>query len=545
IKNETTPYMPPVKATTEQVRDLVAYLSRLDGVQPGPIAAPQEPGSPGIGFARIIDPHPGDWLTYNGRLSGNRYSELTAINRSNVSALVPKWTSSLGHFGLEVTPIVADGVMYVTGANQAFALDALTGREIWHYARPTTPGLVGDAALGSNRGLAIRGDKVFMVTDNAHLIALNRVTGSLVWEAVLPDEPQHYGSTVAPLVVKDMVITGVSGGDRGIRGFLSAYKAATGERVWRLWTIPFRGQPGSETWKEKEPTFGGGATWLTGSYDPETDTLYWPTGNPFPDSDDSERSGDNLFTDCVLALNPDTGKLKWHYQFTPHDIHDWDATEPMLLVDARYQGRDRKLLLHGDRNGFFYVLDRTDGQVLLAHPFVRVTWASGVDRDGRPQLLPGYIPPPGGNMVCPAGEATNWGATAYSPATRLFYLMALEKCAFAVRHGSWTARHPNLEPARKYLRALDIETGKIVWEIPETGTTESKHWSGVLATAGGLLFYGDPSGAVVAVDERDGKALWHFPTTDAIKASPMTYSTDGKQFVAIAAGATILCFGLP
>ena len=225
------------------------------------------------------------------------------------------------------------------------------------------PGCVSDPSLGTNRGVAILGDNVFMVTDNAHLIALNRITGRLVWEVAMPDEPQHYGGTVAPLIVKDMVIAGVSGGDWGIRGFLAAYKAATGERVWRHWTVPGKGEPGFDTWKGNAVTYGGGATWLTGSYDAETDTLYWATGNPYPDSDDRERGGDNLFTNCVLALNPDTGKLKWYYQFSPHDVHDWDATEPDVLVDTKYHGQDRKLLLHADRNGFFYVFDRTEGQL--------------------------------------------------------------------------------------------------------------------------------------------------------------------------------------
>src|SRR5579872_184915 len=383
VQEDKQPFMPPVKASPEESQNLIAYLSRLTGVKPGMTiaiesATPVQPGD--ITFSRILDPRPGDWLTYNGNLSGNRYSGVTQINRDNVSRLIAKWTFSIPHFGLEVTPIVADGIMYVTGPNQAFALDAVTGSQIWQYSRPTTPGLIGDAALGTNRGLAILGNKVFMMTDNAHLIALNRITGSLMWEAVLPDELQHYGSTVSPLVVKDLVIAGVSGGDRGIRGFLAAYKASTGERVWRDWTVPKRGEPGSDTWKEKEPVVGGGATWLTGSYDPETDTLYWPTGNPYPDSDDRERSGDNLFTDSILALNPDTGKPKWYYQCTPHDIHDWDATEPLVLADTQYRGEQRKLLLHADRNGFFYVLDRTNGKVLLAHKFVQLSWASGVGR---------------------------------------------------------------------------------------------------------------------------------------------------------------------
>jgi PQQ-dependent dehydrogenase (methanol/ethanol family) len=556
IQDERQSLMQPVKASQGELQNLMAYLSRLTGVKPGVPAVVDGAEHGGIDFSRILNPKPGDWLTYDGRLSGNRYSELTEINTTNVNQLGVKWTFSvplwkqllpdtsyfienMQYFGLEVTPIVADGIMYVTGPHQAFALDALTGRPIWQYSRPRTPGLVSDASLGTNRGVAILGDKVFMVTDNARLIALNRTTGQLVWEAVMPDEPQHYGSTVAPLVIKDMVIAGVSGADWGIRGFLSAYKASTGERVWRFWTIPSKGEPGSETWKGKDPKYGGGSTWLTGTYDAETDTLYWPTGNPFPNSDDRDRPGDNLFTNCILALDPNTGKLKWHYQFTPHDVRDWDATEPPVLVDTRYRGEARKLLLHADRNGFFYVLDRTNGQLLLAEKFVkRLTWASGIGPDGRPQLLPE------GEASCPE-DATNWNSTAFSPVTRLYYVIAREKCVVKLSPGSGKTERPQEEPGKKYLRALDIETGKIVWENPQIGPTEGKRNAGVLATAGGILFYGDPSGDFVAVDERDGKTLWHFPTNGESKASPMTYTVGGKQFVALAVGSNIMCFGLP
>jgi PQQ-dependent dehydrogenase (methanol/ethanol family) len=562
IEDEKQSSMPPVKATPEELNNLMVYLGRLTGVKPGvPIAAETAEGG-GIDFSRIANPKPGDWLTYNGKLSANRYSDLTQINGANASKLAVKWTFSiplykqfypptpyfihkLEAFGLEVTPLVADGVMYVTGPNSAFALDARTGREIWEYSRPRSPDvMVGDAALGRNRGVAILGDKVFMVTNDAHLLALNRTTGQVVWEAVMPDEAQHYGSTIAPLIVKDMVLAGVSGGDWGIRGFISAYKASTGKRVWRRWTLPSQGEPGIETWKGSgnPAALGGGATWLTGSYDPETDTLYWPTGNAFPDSDDRNRQGDNLFTDCILALNPATGEVKWYYQFTPHDVHDWDSTEPPVLVNTAYQGQDRKLLLQANRNGFFYVLDRTTGHVLLAKSFLkRLTWASGIGQDGRPQLLPA------GDVVCPK-SAANWSATAFSPATRLFYVMANEGCVVKLSRGSWKKEQPQPEPAKLYLRALDIDTGKIVWEIPEFGPAYEAVGGGlpgVLATAGGILFYGDPGGNFVAVDQRQGKPLWHFPGNEISTASPMTYTVDGKQYIAIAAGSHITSFGLP
>jgi PQQ-dependent dehydrogenase (methanol/ethanol family) len=548
IEDEKRSMMKPAGLNPKELQDLIAYLGRLTGVQEGalePAGADQSPQLQKAEFARIKDPHSGDWLTYNGKLGGNRYSELASINRSNIGKLGLKWIFPISHFGLEATPIVVDGVMYLTGPNEAFALDAAAGRAIWHYSRPRTQGLVGDASLGTNRGVAVLNDKIFMVTDNAHLIALNRVTGALVWDVVMPEEAQHYGSTIAPLVVKDTVIAGVSGGDWGIRGFIACFKASTGERIWRRWTVPAKGEPGYDTWKGSEPRFGGGSTWLTGTYDPGTDTLYWPTGNPFPDSDDRDRPGDNLFTNCVLALNPGTGALKWHYQFTPHDVRDRDATEPLVLVDTQYRGRARKLLLHADRNGFFYILDRTDGEILLAKKFLRrINWATGIGQDGRPQVVPEEKSSAGTESGCPK-DATNWNATAFSPVTRFYYVMTLEECGTSVSGRSYNTADRKDEPGQKYLRAIDIDTGKIAWEISQGGLVLAKTWPGVLATAGGLVFYGDPNGAFVAADERTGKTLWYFATNVLMKASPMTFTAKDKQFIAVAAGPNILCFGLP
>lgn len=556
IREEKASVMPPVQAHPQELQDLIAYLSRRTGVKTGNLAAASHTASGGVDFARILHPHPGDWITYNGNLNANRYSALAQINTSNVRQLKVKWIFTVplwknlvpdsGYFvqnyetfGLEMTPLVADGVMYITGPGSVFALDAQSGRLIWEYSRHRTPGIVGDASLGTNRGVAILGDKLFYVTDNAHLIALNRITGKPVWESVMPDEPQHYGGTVAPLIVKDMVVAGVAGGDWGIRGFVAAFKAETGERVWRTWTIPAKGEPGIETWGPKEPKLGGGATWLTGSYDPETDTLYWPTGNPWPDSDDRDRPGDNLYTDSILALDPATGKMKWYYQFTPHDVKDQDANQPPVLIDTRYQGQERKLMLYGGRDGFFYVLDRTNGKVLLAKPLVkRLTWASGIGADGRPQLLKE------GAVSCP-DIATNWNATAFSPKTRLYYVMVREKCVVNLTSLRRGQEPPHVEPQKKYLRALDIDTGKIVWEMPQAGPSEVKREAGLLATAGGLIFYGDPPGDFVALDERNGKPLWHFPAGSENKASPMTYMVGGKQFLTVAIGPNVLCFSLP
>ena len=554
ITDEKRSHMERVTANDDELRNVMAFLSRLTGVRPGPVTTHHR-SDKGIDFARILNPQPGEWLTFNGNVNGNRYSPLTHINKTNVNGLSLKWTFSIPlwqqflpdtpyyrqnmqYFGLETVPIVADGVMYVTGPNQVFALDPRTGHQIWHYARPRTPDLVSDPSLGTNRGVAILGDHVFMVTDNAHLVALHRVTGRPVWEVVMPDEAQRYGGTMAPLVVKDMVIAGVSGGDWGIRGFLSAYKAATGERVWRHWTIPAKGDPGFDTWQGTAVATGGGGTWQTGSYDPETDTLFWATGNPWPNSDDRERGGDNLFTDCVLAIDPATGKLKWYYQFTPHDVRDWDANEPNVLVNTTYRGQERKLLLHADRNGFFYVFDRTNGQRLLAEKFIRrLTWASGIGADGRPVRIPEH------DLVCP-DHATNWHSTAFSPTTRLYYVMAMEKCIVRASPGSWKSERPRVDPAKRYLRALDIETGKIVWEVPQEGPPDAKRDAGVLGTAAGILFYGDASGYFVAVDERDGKTLWRVPLNATMKTSPMTFTVGGQQFIALAVGSNIMVFGL-
>ncbi len=457
---------------------------------------------------------------------------------------------------LQVTPVVVDGLMYVTAANDVWALDARTGREVWHYSRPRTAGLVGDPASGINRGVAVLGDRVFLQTDHAHLIALHRITGQLLWDVEMADHRQHYGATSAPLAVNDLIVAGVSGGDEGIRGFLDAYKASTGERVWRFWTVPARGEPGSETWVGKALEHGCAATWLTGTYDPDARLLYWPTGNPCPDYNGDERKGDNLYSNSVLALDPDTGKLQWHFQFTPHDLHDWDATETPMLVDMEFRGRPRKLLLHGDRNGFFYVLDRVTGEFLLAEPFVKtITWASGIGKDGRPILLPGNEPTVQGTRTCPSvAGATNWPSMAFSPITGLFYLMVEESCSIYTKSAEWwvqgqsfyggdTRRSPG-DVSRKFLRALDVQTGKVAWEIPDLGGGILA--SGLMSTAGGLVFYGDsPGGAFVAADAKTGRLLWHFNTGQSWKAGPMTYAIAGAQHIGIAAGSTIMVFALP
>jgi alcohol dehydrogenase (cytochrome c) len=517
------------------------------------------PAGGGLAFADIARPRPGEWPTYNGQLGGNRHSPLNQITTANVGALAAKWTFTIpgqAQRSLQVTPLVVEGLMYVTAANEVFALDARTGREVWHYGRPRTPGLVDDPAAGLNRGVAVLGDRVFLQTDNAHLVALHRLTGQLLWDVEMADSRQHYGATGAPLAVNDLVIAGVSGGDAGVRGFLDAYRASTGERAWRFWTVPAPGEPGSETWGGKAIAHGCAATWLTGTYDPDARLVYWPTGNPCPDYNGSERIGDNLYSNSILALDADTGRLRWYFQFTPHDVHDWDAAETPVLVDAAFRGQPRKLLLHGDRNGFFYVLDRLTGEYLLGEPFVKqLTWASGLDARGRPIRVPGQEPTVEGTRTCPAVTgATNWPSPSYNPATGLFYLMAAESCSIFTKNDQWfvqgqsfyggaTRRSP-ADVAAKYVRAIDIQTGKVAWEIP--GLSGGVIASGLMTTAGGLIFFGDAAGgAFVAANARDGRLLWHFDTGLGWKAGPMTYSIGGRQFIGVVAGATVYSFGLP
>ena len=497
-----------------------------------------------------------DWPTYNGQTSGSRYSPLTQITKGNVARMIPKWIFSVPNAPtLQVTPVVVDGVMYVTSANQCYAVDAGSGRQIWHYSRPRTKGLVGNAAGGVNRGVGVAGDRVFMVTDHAHLIALNRATGALLWETEMADWRQNYNATVAPLPVGNLVITGTSGGDEGVRGFLAAFDQATGKEVWRFWTVPLPGEPGSETWQGGGIAHPGATTWLTGTYDPELDTLYWPTGNPTPDLYGDDRRGDNLYSDSILALDPKTGRLKWYFQFTPHDVWDYDAQQTPALIDATWQGRPRKLLVQANRNGFFYVLDRTDGKFLFGTKYVKsVTWATGLTAEGRPIRVPDMEPSLEGRRVCPSLEgASNWYSTSFNPATGLYYVQTNDKCGVFTKipmewaagkgymGGSFT-QAPN-EPAQRVLRAIDIQTGKIAWELPQVGPVTS--WGGVLSTAGGIVIFGEDSGSLMAADAVTGKPLWSFQTNQNWKASPMTYAFDNKQYIAVAVGSAIVTFGLP
>lgn len=498
-----------------------------------------------------------DWPSMHGDLSGNRYAKLDQINRENVSGLAVKWVFAVPNAGrLQGTPQVYDGIMYVANTNTVIALDAGSGARLWEFSRPPTQGLIGNArSPGNNRSVTVAGDRVFMQTDHAHLLALNRHTGQVLWDTEMADYRQNYNTTGSLLAVENLVVAGTAGGEEGVRGFLAAYDQETGKEVWRFWTIPARGEPGSETWDGPDIDHGGGPTWLTGSYDPQTKTIYWPTGNAGPDFNGDNRKGDNLYTCSILALDVNSGKLKWHFQPTPHDEWDWDAVQPLVLVDTEWQGQPRKLLLQANRNGFLYVLDRVNGKMLLASPLVeKLTWAKKIAPDGRPVMNPNQVPTPEGTLICPAVEgAANFFSTSFNPATRLFYVNTLERCAVYTRRpsGEWRSgrgysggggrRDPNDQP-RKILRAFNIETGKPAWEVPQDGPGTT--WTGTLTTAGSLVIFGDDGGSLAAADASTGRKLWSFPFTENLHTSPMTYMFDNKQYVSIVNGSVVYAFGL-
>lgn len=505
--------------------------------------------------ALAAQPVSANWLSYNGDYTGRRFSSLAQITPKNVEQLRAQWVFHAPNSNsLEVTPVVYDGLMFVTSANDAFALDAQTGRVIWHYSRPVTEGLIDDASQHHNRGVGILGSRLYMETDNAHLLCLDARSGHLLWDVAYAEGNKNYGATSAPLVVKDKVLVGTSGGDDGVRGFVAAYDAQTGKQVWRFWTIPGHGEFGSESWPGQLYKRGGGTTWMPGTYDPELNTIYWATSNPAPDFDGGPRPGDDLYTDCVLALDSDTGKLKWYFQFTPHDLFDYDATETPVLVDADFQGSYRKLLVQANRNGYFYVLDRVDGTFLTAFPFVeKLNWAKGIDAGGRP-IRTGVQPTAEGTRICPGLiGATNWYSPSYNPTTHLFYFLAYENCDLyflkpeqfseGKTYYSTGVRHSPGDDGHKILLAYSLESKKPAWRYVQAGPGHSS--GGVMTTASGLLFFGDDAQSFEAVDAQTGKPLWHFNTGQSMHASPMSYAVSGQQYVAIAAGSDIFSFGLP
>lgn len=563
IVQQASSYMPTFHGSAVQRENLLAYLGTLGGIDAGPLQKAVAP-VPQSDIDAVMHPQPGDWATYNGRRDGNHYSELAQINRENVSQLQPQWAFVPGGVGLEGEPVVVDGIMYVTGGPQVCALNARTGLSIWCTPRTNGLGVQRTAsarggrlqknsesapATGPNRGVGILGDRLFYTSDDAYLVCLNRLTGAVMWSQLLtePSEKGKVYTSASVLVVNDLVITGIAGGDGPMRGFIVAYHANTGKEAWRFYTIPKPGESLSETWVGRALATGGGATWETGSYDAETQTLYWAVGNPYPDTDPSERGGTNLYTNSVVALDARTGKFKWSYQFVPYDTHDWDATEPMVLVDAAWKGKPRKLLMTAQRSGVFYVLDRVTGEFLLAKPFVKkMTWADRFDpKTGAPHFVPGNIPTEAGTKTCPGVRgATNWYPTAFNPRTRLFYVMAAEDCGIYRSKGRIFGNNPDpSDPGIRLVRALDIETGRIVWEKPMVGPQET-NYSGVLATAGGLLFHGEVGGDFAAVDARTGETIYRFRTNDSWRATPMTYTVGGRQYIAAMVGQVLWAFAI-
>ncbi len=513
-------------------------------------AAPQVPYE----RLRNAGSEPGSWLTYSGTYAAHRFSPLKQITPANVAGLRPAWVYQVGETGLvETTPIVVDGVMYVTEANsRVAALDVRTGRTLWRYEPELPKDVVVLGYPPVNRGVAVLDDRVFVGTLDARLVALDALSGAVRWTATLGDNAAGYGSTAAPLAIDGKVIIGVSGGEAGIRGFLDADDAETGERLWRFHTVPGPGEPGHETWGGDSWKTGGGATWLTGAYDPELDLLYWGIGNPAPDWNGDSRPGDNLYSCSLVALDPATGALRWHFQFTPHDTHDWDANQIPVLIDATFEGRPRQLVVTANRNGFYYVLDRVSGEFLHGTPYAKQTWASGLDSSGRPVVRPGTEPSEKGTLVWPSLQgSTNWISPAYSPGTGLFYVPVREMGSIYFKGeaeyepgvyflGGGEAQPPDQE-AWGAVRALDALSGDMKWEF----RLLSPPWSGVLATAGGLVFGGSREGNVFALDAATGEPLWDFHAGGACRANPTSFLVDGRQHVALAMGQALFVFALP
>ena len=539
-----------LRLSAAEIADLLAFLGRQSLRDSATVVqSVTAPVSTGARYDLIREGAGDNWLTYAGDYAGHRHSPLTQISTANVRSLVSAWVYHVdGATHLEATPLVYDGIMYVTNGNEVHALDARTGRPIWKYRDELAK------RSDVNRGVAILGDSVFFVTSDAHLVALNRKTGGGLWDREFADTKRGAFATLAPMAVKDRVIVGVSGGDTGVRGFLAAFSAATGEELWRFWTVPAKGEPGAETWGELGPEWGGAATWLNGTYDPELNLLYWTTGNPWPDFYGGARRGDNLYSDSLLALDAGTGKLKWYFQFTPHDTHDWDAQAWPVLLDTTYEGRARKLMLHANSNGYFYVLDRETGEFLRATPFVeRLNWAKGIAPKGKPIANPGMEPSPNGTRVCPSVRgATNWMSPSYNPGTGLLYVPTLEQCDLYTSSAKTPEPMKNFagtggesiskEPGKFYVRALDPLTGEKRWDYLMTGHGDS--WAGTVSTAAGLVFFGDDDSQLVALDAATGRHLWHYFLGQTITASPITFMADGKQYVTIAAATDVFTFAL-
>ncbi len=557
-RKDTTESMMPgdfaKRFSAGELQDLVAYLKTLNGRDYAKTIQAQIPAGP-LTFERIVNAakEPQNWLTYWGDYGGHHFTKLDQITTANVSKLQTRWAVQMpGDSILETTPIVVDGVMYTAGMpGQVFALDARTGMQIWRYERKQKT-VNAFESNRYNRGVAVLGNRVFFGTLDAVLIALDARTGRQLWETQVADTMEGYSITVAPLVVKDKVIVGVAGGEHGIRGFLDAYDIKTGKRVWRFNTVPGPGEFGHETWKGDSWKLGGAPTWLTGSYDPELDTLYWSTGNPGPDMDAEIRKGDNLFSCSVLALDPDTGKRKWHYQFTPNDSHDWDANQDLVLANQVIDGVERKLLLQTNRNGIFYVLDRTNGKLLFGKPYVRQTWNAGFEADGRPKVIPDTDSTPEGRVVYPTlVGGTNWQSPSYDATTGRLFVVYADGAERYVREPStyepgkayWGGRSlPYGDPPLVGIKAINTKTGATEWDYR---IAQGSLAAGVLATSTGVLFSATAEGNLIALEAKTGKPLWRMQTGASTAASPISYSVNGKQYIAVASGMVLYSLALP
>lgn len=555
--------MPSFAASTssDQTWKIVSYLLSLrSGGQSANL--PKGPGAD-ITWPDILGglKNPARWLTYSGDVRGQRHSPLTQITPANVADLTAIWTFQTNDPGkFEASPIVIDGVIYITGPNNwAWAIDAKTGAQIWRYQRELPPEGPKTCCGTVNRGFAVLGGRLFMTTLDAHLIALDIRDGSVLWDATLGDFKKGYSATGAPLIVKDKVIAGVGGGEYGIRGSMQAFDPASGKRLWQVYTVPIAGEPGANTWSGESWKTGGAGAWATGSYDPDTDTLFWGTGNPGPDFDGTIREGDNLYSDSLLAIDPESGKLKWHFQFTPHDQHDWDSSHTPVIADIRIDGSPRKVVIVSDRNGFFYVLDRVTGKFILAKPLVKVDWATGFDANGRPILAPGHDPTPEGTETCPdLFGATNFMPTSFDPSLNLIFVSVRERCqSFSTfpedyRPGEEYRRGgPTSLPLPEYgaVRAIDASTGERRWEFKYAHVG----FPGVMSTASGLVFAGDANGNLHALDAQTGKDLWSYQlgwnpngyeTGVGIFAGPTTFMVGDRQYVLIPSGTTLTAFAL-
>jgi PQQ-dependent dehydrogenase (methanol/ethanol family) len=546
--------MPKPHLSSVEVDNLVAFLAKPG--QPLPASADWQPSADlNVSFERLknASKEPQNWLTYWGDYQGTHYSGLNSITSDNVASLTSKWTFQYGAGGAEAVPIVVDGLMFVTGAQDSVtALDARTGRPIWRYAR-TLP-TVARCTVMTNRGVAILGDRLFLATLDAHLLALDAKTGAIVWDTTVESVQKGFSITHAPLAINGKIITGTTAGECGLTGFIDAYDAATGKRLWRRPTIAQKGDPNRETWpNDQAADTGGGPTWTSGTYDAETDTLFWPTGNPSPDYDGSVRAGANLYTCSVLAIDPNTGNVKWHFQFTPHDTHDWDANETPMLLDLAFRGTQRKLLVQANRNAFYYVLDRQTGRFLHGKAFSHQTWAEGLDDNGHPIVKPGTDPTPEGTYTCPDSHgATNFAAPSFDPKTGLFFLAVREACAVyssrtrvPVPGTGYTGTGQRLDEEVGQpgaIRALDPASGDTRWNYPLHEGSDS---AGVLATAGGVVFAAGADGNFIALDAASGKLLWQYQTGERTKSSPISYAVAGKQYVAITSGSALFSFALP